>query len=180
MSYFSRFLVTVFIFLLAADAAWSQPLPVDLVLLMPGDKEQIAAFTERLRQIPFLANSKEDVKGSNLVFVVSVAQVPTSGGSAAATTTGLLAASTLGLIPTVENKDISVHYELRANHVTIAAFDYTQNFTSVSNLFTGYGKMHEDARAWVLQTLESLDSDIKSSQKMTAIQAEYDAYFGHR
>lgn len=158
--------------------ALAEPLPIHLIVLMPGEQKQVDAFIERLRQVPYLRNAKADTIGSPAVMIVSVAQTPTAGGSAASTTTGLLAASTLGLLPTVENKNITVHYELRSNYITVAAFDYADNFTSVSNLFGGYGKLPDDAREWITGTLDQLTADLAAHPGATALQAEYDTYFG--
>lgn len=161
-------------------ASPSQALPINLIVLMPGDKAQTDAFVARLNQVPYLANAKDSAAGSNITLIVSVAQVPTSGGTAASTTTGLLAASTLGLIPTVENKDISVHYELRANYMTVATFDYSRNFTSVSNIFGEFGKLPEDARKWVNDSVDTLARDIQANPRLSALQTEYVSYFGRR
>lgn len=177
MNLFQRLALVLTVCLGGMGAAAAEPLPLNLIVLMPGDKAQLETFTTRLQQIPALANARESAAGSNLTLIVSVAQVPTSGGTAASTTTGLLAASTLGLIPTVENKDISVHYELRANYMTLATFDYSENFTSVSNIFGEFGKLPEDARQWVLGTTDLLARDLAASVPVKALQAEYDSYF---
>ena len=161
-------------------AALAEPLPISLFLMIPGDKAQTDQFTERLTQVPYLASVKKDDTASNIYMIVSLAKVPTSGGTAASTTTGLLAASTLGLIPTVENQDVSVHYELRVNGMPIAVFDYSKNFTSVSNLFGQYGKLPEEARAWLLTTIDDLARDIQASRTLGELQAEYEGYIGSK
>lgn len=163
-----------------ATAVRAEPLPINLFVLMPGDTAQVDAFEERLRKVPYLANAKDSLAGSNIMLTVSVAQVPTSSGAASSATTGLLAASTLGLIPTVENKDISVYYQLRANYITIASFEYTKNFTSVSNLWGEFGKLPEDARQWVSSTVEQFGRDIQANPSAVALQAEYNTYFAKR
>lgn len=160
----------------AALPARAGPIPVTLLILMPGEKAHEDEFLGRLQRVPFFTNAKNE-HATNVLLVVSVAQVPTMGGSAATATTGLLAATTLGLLPTVENKDVSVHYELRVNQMTVASFDYNRNFTSVSSIYGGMGKLPEDARQWVLQTVEEFSKATQASPALAALQAEYESYF---
>ncbi|MGH8446520.1 MAG: hypothetical protein ACREVL_14705 [Solimonas sp.] len=176
-----RLAAIVATFVSGTGIAHADAMPINLIMLMPGDKDQRAAFAERLRQIPYFAKAEdENNDGSTLLLIVSVAQVPTGGGAAASATTGLLAASTLGLIPTVENKNVVVHYEVRANSMSIASFDYTQNFTSVSNIFGNFGKLPDDAREWLMKTIDDLGRDAQGNTGLAALQAEYDVYFGKR
>ena len=157
----------------------AEPLPITLVALVPGEAAEKEAFNARLAKVPYFANAKES-HSNNVVFIVSVAQVPTSGGSAAAGTTGLLAAATLGIVPIADNKDINVHYELRVNQIKVATFDYSKNFTSVQSMWGAAGKLPDDARAWLLETVDMLEKDMQANPALAALQAEYDTYFGKR
>lgn len=156
----------------------AEPIPISFLLVAPGEKEIRETLIARLRQLPYFSDidAKGENSGSSVYLTVSIGQVPTTGGTAASATTGLLAASTLGIIPTFDNKDISVYYELRSHHTKVASFSYSANFTAVANLYTPQGKLSENARKWAIETVDRLAEDIRFNEPMIALQAEYDAF----
>ena len=104
----------------------------------------------------------------------------TSGGTAATTTSGLLAASTLGIIPIVTNEDKTLRFEIWINRISYASYEYTENFSDVGNLWTMNNgkKMNPEVLQWALKCIEDLHQKIAQDPKIKEMLAEHAFYFG--
>ena len=97
-----------------------------------------------------------------------------------ATTTGLLAAATLGIFPEVSSGEHTIVYEVLVNGVLLSSYKYSKVLTHARSLWTtdtthGMGK---DGMQWATSTVDLFLKDAAADPKLAALAAEFDYYFG--
>ena len=134
-----------------------------------------------LKQQPALAQLDKELYGSPLRLAVTHTFAPTAGGTAAGVTSAMLAGSTLGILPVVDNSDLIVTYTVSAHGRTLSSFSYSKNFTRATNLFSGSNNIHKldkGAMTWALSTVDQFIVELGKSAEINAISKEYAEYFG--
>jgi hypothetical protein len=132
---------------------------------------------EKIAKVPFFANLDRNNFGSPYYFTVYISDQATSGGNAAAATSGLLAAVTLGVVPVVSNSDTVVRYEIWINRHRYANYEFSKNFGKVSNIWMEGTQMDKNVLAWVLTTVDELEAQINKDPLIDALYKDHDKYF---
>ncbi|TKB46282.1 hypothetical protein [Thalassotalea mangrovi] len=128
---------------------------------------------------PLLVNLEKDLHGSPFLLASFVENHATQGGQVSQFTTGLLSASTLGLVPVVSNNDLTIYYRIRLQKNTISEFSYSKNFTDAGFLWAGPNQeLTDEAKAWVESTVPMFLQDLRKDKKLKAMIDEYEYYFG--
>ena len=95
---------------------------------------------------------------------------------------GLLSASTLGLLPTVSNVEFKVRYDIFVQGSSIATFKYQTESTDVGTIWTDKpGREHKTTPAearFIEQTLPRFLNELKNSPEAQDLFKEYRDYFG--
>jgi hypothetical protein len=159
----------------AEDAAAPKPLPA-MRFIGSVESDEIFAL---LTADPLFKKLDKELVGSPIVLRVTHSLEPTSGGKASGLATGLLAASTLGLLPVVTNNDLVVYYEVLVNGTAVTTASYRKNFTHSNNIWSkdktnGLGA---DGLAWVKTTVPEFLASARQDSKLTELSAEYTFYF---
>jgi len=135
---------------------------------------------DKIKAMPAFVNVSKDNHGASLTLRVSHGYRTSAGGAAAGATTGLLAATTLGIIPIVKSHDLVVTYEILANDTVIDTIEFRKGFTDAVNLFSEAaqaGKMSKDEEAWLIGTLPEFELAMSKSEKVKTLVDEYSYYF---
>lgn len=156
--------------------------PAALVLPAVRFYSSVAAddIYAQLHADPLLSHLGRESPGCPIVLRVTHSVEPTSGGRAAGTATGLLAATTLGIIPVVTNEDFVVNYELFVNNSLVSTHAYRRNFTRSRNLWTMDKKnpLGTEGLAWVKSTVAQFLGEARGDPAFADLVAEYTYYFG--
>ncbi|CZF79404.1 hypothetical protein GCE9029_01441 [Grimontia celer] len=167
-----------FLFFLLPFSAFSAS---HAVVLPPANHiNVIDDFVEdELDKDSFYQHLDKDVPGTPIRFVTYVERVRTSGGFAAETTSGLLAASTLGLVPIVRNKDFKVVFRVIVNGKVITEYEYVKNVTDATSLYTLKDtELSDDLKVWVSDVLKQTTQKLKRDKALLDLIAEYKYYYG--
>jgi len=92
----------------------------------------------------------------------------------------LLSASTLGIIPVVQNTEFKVHYELFVQGKLISTFKYQLDSTDVDNFWTAAYKTHKvtpTEEQFIVDTLPQFLTELSQDEKAAATFKEYWTYF---
>ncbi|QDP02719.1 hypothetical protein [Thalassotalea sp. PS06] len=128
---------------------------------------------------PLLENLEKDLHGSPFLFASFIQNSSTEGGQVSQFTTGLLSATTLGLVPVVTNNDLTIHYRIRLQQTTISEFTYSKNFTDAGFLWAGPDQeLSTEVKAWVKSTVPMFLRDVRRDEKLKEMIDEYQYYFG--
>lgn len=160
----------------AADAAAAALPPMWFVSSLAQD-----AVLAKLKANPSLAGLDTGLAGSPLSLVVTHTYEPTSGGQASGLATGLLAASTLGIIPIVSNNRLVVRYEVFLNGKVIASHSFDRTATRAQNLWvTGSGQEGQLGKAgleWAMSTVDEAALRLASDPALRALREDMEFYF---
>ncbi len=134
-----------------------------------------------LKTNPAFVNLDKDLVGAPLFLVVTHTARPTSGGAAAGALSGLLAGSTLGLIPIVTSEEFVIRYEVWMNGQPVSTYSFNRTETRAVNMWSGaadkdYG-LGKGGLAWLKSTAGEFAEKALHDAKLAAIQAEIDYYF---
>ena len=135
---------------------------------------------EKLQNSTVFGNIKKEMPGAPLRLYAIIHAQSTEGGSASEFSSGLLAATTLGIIPVVKNQDIVMTYRIRINNNTLAEYSYTKNVTDVVSMYNMNKAQNFDkeTQAWIDGTIDLLLEDIKKDRNIIEFIEEFDYYFG--
>ncbi|WP_144395344.1 hypothetical protein [Pleionea sediminis] len=166
---FSCFCLSVY-----AKESEKSGLPIRYFSTVPGD-----AVMEKIMLHPKFNNAQEELPGSPIVLRVVLEQRQ-DVNNPASFTTGLLAATSLGILPAVMSEDILIRYEVFVNGNSIVDFEFTESFTEVKNIFAGRdsSKLDPEIEQWVLTTTDQFLSSVEKSKEFKELEKEYDFYFG--
>ena len=139
------------------------------------------AFYEKVKEVDLFNDLSKDHVGSPYDLTIFFADQATSGGTAAEATSVLLAASTLGIIPIVSNDDKTLRFEIWVNRRTYATYEYTANFSDVSNMWTESARsakiMDPKILEWALSMIDQLKLDIAADPQIELLKKEHQFYF---
>jgi len=126
----------------------------------------------------FSALDKEK-PGSPIGVRVSHIYRRTAGGTASGLMSAILTGGSLGLIPAVTNRDLSITYELVVNGSVVTRYSYQKNLTRVFSIYStdrthGLG---DDGLAWVTGTAREFAAAAAHDPKVAALEAEYHYYY---
>ena len=141
--------------------------------------EDESHFT-KLKDTTLFKNIEKDLQGAPLRLFAMIHAQSTQGGSASEISSGLLAATTLGIIPVVKNQDIVMSYRIRLNNNTLTEYSYTKNVTDVVSMYNQNQQQNFDkeTKAWIASTIDMFIKDIEQDEKVKAFIEEYHYYFG--
>ncbi len=163
----------------AAAAAENDALVFPPMLFATTAKSDVV-FDKVKAMAPFSKIGKENF-GSPIKLRISHGYRVSAGGSAANLSTGLLAATTLGIIPVVKSHDLVVTYEVLVNDHVVDKFEFRKGFTDVVSMYNDSamrGEMSKDEEAWLLSTVPEFEKAAVVSGKLKAMVDEYNFYFG--
>jgi hypothetical protein len=95
---------------------------------------------------------------------------------------GLLAASSLGILPVSNSGEHAIVYDLVVNGVVLTSYSYQKSFSRVFNIWsedTTYG-LGQEGLDWALSTTDQFLHDVAGDPKIAELLAEYDYYFPSR
>lgn len=176
MNYIKLCLITVLVFVSASVTVQAQSIPF---YLNSGQFED--AFYEKLNEVDLFNDLNKENIGSPYYLSIYFADQATAGGTAAEATSVLLAASTLGIIPIVSNEDKTLRFEIWLNRRTYTTYEYTANFSDVSNMWTEGSRaakiMDPKILKWALGIIDQLKLDIAADPKIALLKSEHQFYF---
>jgi hypothetical protein len=170
-------IIILFMMLASSMSVSATSLPMFVVTTF--EDEQEAQFVELLQKQEALANVSHKSYGAPIRLMVSYHHEATAGGSVASFTTLMMSASSLGVIPVLENNDFVVSYQLRVQSKTIASFSYVINTTDAISIYAGrQTKFSPKVQAFVDSTPAKFAADLAKDAAFKALTQEYEFYFG--
>jgi hypothetical protein len=160
----------------ADEAASPAPLPAMRYYGSPITSD----LYDAIKADPYFTRLEKELPGSPIVLRVTHTLELTSGGRAAALTTVVLAAVTLGIIPIVVNQDVVVTYEVLVNTVPVATYSYRRNQSQSHNVWNQNDKtfgLGADGLAWVKTTVTPFLAAAREDPALAALLEEYRYYF---
>lgn len=133
-----------------------------------------------VRSAPRFQKIGTDLIGSPIELRIYRTFEMTPGGRAGDNVSGLLAASTLGLIPHMYSGEHVIHYDLLVNGAMISRFAYRKVLSRTHNIWssdTTHG-MGKDGLEWAKSTVDLFLKDSSADPKMAELSADFDFYFG--
>ena len=147
--------------------------PINYISLIQNQQ-----LEDSVKQIEFFSQIDEKNNGSPVSLIITFTDKATSGGQAAGFTSALLSGSTLGILPVVTNKDITVRYEVILHRRSFTSFEYTENFTDAQNLYSaGQQQISDEALAWIMTTVDKLKEEVEASPELAQLLYEYNYYY---
>ncbi len=132
---------------------------------------------DALKKFPALAVLDKEKLGSPVTVRVSleVGRLATASNVASA----ILTLGTLGLLPAVNNRDVTVTYDLVVNGSVVSSYSYSKKITRVFNVYStdrthGLG---DDGLAWLTGTAGQFAGDLARDPKFAELEAEYHSYY---
>ncbi len=135
-------------------------------------------FKDKLES--YQAFSRLDTAALGLPIGVKVIKSHRTKQDAAAFSSAMLSASTLGITPIVSNTEFKVQYDLFVQGKSITQFEYKMSSTDVDSMWSGAQAERETRPAEQLfleKTLSQFLSDLKESPDSQALFNEYWEYF---
>lgn len=135
-------------------------------------------FTNKLSAANAFSSLEKNMVG--LPIGLRAVKIHKNVADGASVSTGLLAASTLGLIPVVSNVEFKVRYDIFVQGDSIANFEYQMTSSEVTNLWSmdGQQKMKPAEELFMENSINLFLNDLKNSAEAQAVFAEYYEYFG--
>jgi hypothetical protein len=135
-----------------------------------------------LKRNAALSGLDEELAGSPLTLLVTHTLRPTSGGQAAGFLSGVLAGSTLGLIPIVSSEMLVVRYEVMLNGKPIAGYSFERTATRAMNMWSaarddGYEGLGKAGMEWVESTAIEAAAKLAADPAIDAVRKEIEYYF---
>lgn len=133
-----------------------------------------------LKGSPSFASIDKEKPGSPISIRVSHMYGHTSAGTASDIASALLVIGTLGILPGVSNRNLSVTYEVLVNGSVLLSHTYAKNVTRVYNIHST-DKTHglgSDGLAWVVGTATEFADDVAHDPRFSALSDEYHFYYG--
>jgi hypothetical protein len=134
-------------------------------------------FYEQIQRAPQFQKISREALGSPIELRVYHSYRINRGSVAAS---GLLAAVTLGIFPTVASGEHSVVYEVIVNGTPLATYRYSRSITHAHNLWAGadttFG-MGKEGMDWARSTVAQFLKDAAGDPRLAALAAEFDYYF---
>lgn len=133
-----------------------------------------------LRQAPRFTQLNRETVGSPIELRVYRQLHTTKGNRAKGEVTGLLAASTLGLLPMVLSGEHEIVYEYRVNGQLVSRYSYRKAITRSVNMWGGKDDtrgLGKDGLEWARATAAQFLADSADDKALAALLAEYNEYF---
>ncbi|MCG7994487.1 MAG: hypothetical protein JAZ06_03585 [Candidatus Thiodiazotropha taylori] len=95
-------------------------------------------------------------------------------------TTLMLAATTLGIVPVISNKEFKVRYDVFAQGEIVSTFTYQTNSTDANNIWMGVENENEtkpDEELFIKESVSRFLSELKDSTDTQALFQEYREYY---
>ncbi len=170
-------IMILFMMLASSMSVNAASLPMFVVTAFEGEQE--TKFVELLQKQDLLAKVSHKSYGAPVRLIVSYHHETTAGGSVASFTTLMMSASSLGVIPVVENNDFVVTYQLRVQSKTIANFNYVINTTNAVSIYAGKeAKFSPKVQAFIDSTPAKFAADLAKEAAFKTLTQEYEFYFG--
>ena len=126
------------------------------------------------------ASIDKEKPGSPIAIRVTHMYGHTSAGTASDIASALFVIGTLGILPGVSNRNLSVTYEVLVNGSVLVSHTYAKNVTRVYNIHST-DKTHElgsDGLAWVVGTATEFANDVSHDPRLSALSDEFHFYYG--
>ena len=137
------------------------------------------AFGEHLASFAAFTELNKDSLGLPIGLRVIKAHRTKADGTSVST--GLLAASTLGIIPVVSSTEFKVRYDVFVQGDSIAEFEYEMSSTKVDNIWNNNPNKKAELKPAEQLFLENSANlflaDLKKSKEVQAVFSEYFEYF---
>jgi hypothetical protein len=133
-----------------------------------------------LRQAPRFTQLDRETVGSPIELRVYRQLHTTKGNRAKGEVTGLLAASTLGLLPVVLSGEHEIVYEYRVNGQLVSRYTYRKAITRSVNMWGGKDDtrgLGKDGLEWARATAAQFLKDSADDKALAALLDEYNEYF---
>ena len=151
--------------------------PIRFAGMFAGD-----SFYTRVQQSAMFQKLSRESYGSPLELRVYHTFHSSTGGKVGGTVSGLLAASSLGILPVSNSGEHAIVYDLVVNGVVLTSYSYQKSFSRVFNIWskdTTYG-LGQEGLDWALSTADQFLRDVAGDPKIAELLAEYDYYFPSR
>lgn len=133
-------------------------------------------FSDKLQD--YKAFAALDEKSVGLPIGVMVIEYLQRKRDAKGLTSGLLSATTFGLIPFANNKEFSVRYFVFVQGDVIADFHYSMSSADVEMLWGKERDINDDERRFLDASIPKFLNDLRDNEEVQEIFAEYYQYFG--
>jgi len=158
----------------AADTASSPVLPT---LRFAGDALG-NGFFDQIQKAPEFQKMDREALGSPIELRVYHTYRINRGS---VTTTGLLSAVTIGILPVVASGEHTIVYEIVVNGTPLSTYKYSKSLTHAHNIWSGadttFG-MGKEGVEWARSTVDLFLKDAGADPKLAALTTEFDYYFG--
>ncbi|MEW8525706.1 MAG: hypothetical protein AB2552_21945 [Candidatus Thiodiazotropha endolucinida] len=126
------------------------------------------------------AFSKVDEEAVGLPIGVRILKLHRSKNDSTQFTTLMLAATTLGIVPVISNKEFKVRYDVFAQGEIVSTFIYQTTSTDVNNLWMGVDQEHEtkpEEELFIEDSVSRFLTELKDSTDTQALFQEYREYY---
>jgi hypothetical protein len=132
---------------------------------------------DALKKFPAFAMLDKEKLGSPVTVRVSLEVGRTASASNVAS--AILTLGTLGLLPAVNNRDLTVTYDVLVNGSVLSSYSYSKKITRVFNVYStdrthGLG---DDGLAWLTGTASQFAGDLARDPRFADLEAEYHFYY---
>jgi hypothetical protein len=159
----------------AADAAPSAALPAMRFAATICSDE----IYDALKGNQLFASLDKTTPGSAILIRVSHIYGRNSASTASDVASLIFAVGSLGLLPAMSNKDLTMVYEVVVNGSPVIAYKYSKGITHVFNIHAT-DKSHglgADGLAWVTETARQFAADLSQDARFAELRSEYHYYF---
>jgi hypothetical protein len=125
------------------------------------------------------ASLDKEKPGCSILIRVSHIYGRNSASTASDVASIIFAVGTLGLLPAMSNKDLTMVYEVVVNGSTVIAYHYSKSITHVFNIHAA-DKTHglgNDGLEWVTQTARQFANDLSQDTRFAELRSEHQFYF---
>jgi hypothetical protein len=134
---------------------------------------------DALKGNPLFATLDKTTPGSAILIRVSHIYGRNSASTASDVASLIFAVGSLGLLPAMSNKDLTIVYEVVVNGSPVIAYKYSKGITHVFNIHAT-DKSHglgADGLAWVTETARQFTADLAQDMRFAELRSEYHYYF---
>lgn len=125
----------------------------------------------------FVGLNDDNTPGSPVSIVISYRQQSTDASAAAEFASGVLAGSTLGILPVVMNNDMIVRYELFVQGNSIYSTEFLENFTDAKNMYAMNQGLDAKVKEWIVSTTPEFLKRLEQDGSLEQTISEYNYYF---
>lgn len=158
---------------LFSNNSYAKGIPIKLL-----EYQKVDGLEEKLRDIDFLSGLSSDLNTSRIFLSVSLYKDIGGGELGTNLTSVILSGSSMGLIPIVESKTVTLQFQLNVHGEWYTEYIFSKPFNDVKNFWSiDTSVVTSTVADWVLSKTDELKKQIDHDPKIKALSNSYYLYF---